>query len=118
MKESLRGRRAYFDTNVFIYRLEGFAGLERSLQDIRDCILHGEAAIFTSELTLCEVLMQPLRANDSGLITKYRQLIEHSGAFALLPTTRETYIRTSLLSAQYGLKTPDALHLASAMEAS
>ena len=116
VRQALLGRKAYFDANVFIYLMEGFPGLEKSLADIRDSIRNGESEIFTSELTICEVLMLPFRDNKAALVAKYRQFIEGSGAFTLLPTTRETYIRASLARAQHGLKTPDAIHLASAIE--
>ncbi len=33
----------------------------------------------------------------------------------LVPTTREIYIRASLYRAEFNLKTPDAIHIASAV---
>jgi predicted nucleic acid-binding protein len=116
LREDLKGKRVYFDANVFIYLMEGYPALETSLRDIRDSIFHGESNICTSELTLCEVLVPVFRANNTGLLALYRQFIEDSGAFELIPTTRETYIRASLLRAQFGLKTPDAIHMATAIE--
>jgi predicted nucleic acid-binding protein len=116
LREDLKGKRVYFDANVFIYLMEGYPALEASLRDIRDSIFHGESNICTSELTLCEVLVPAFRANNTGLLALYRQFIEDSGAFELIPTTRETYIRASLLRAQFGLKTPDAIHMATAIE--
>ncbi|GLI92772.1 type II toxin-antitoxin system VapC family toxin [Methylocystis echinoides] len=117
IRNALRGRRVYFDTNVFIYLLEGFPSFDSELQDIRDCILHAEAAISTSELTICEALVKPFRANDSRLLVTYRQFIEESGAFAVLPTHRDIYVRAGLYRAQFGLKTPDAIHVATAVDA-
>lgn len=116
LREKLKGKRVYFDANIFIYLMEGFPSFEVSLGEIRDSIYHGESNICTSELTLCEVLVPAFRINNTGLLALYRQFIEESGAFELIPTTRETYIRASLLRAQLGLKTPDAIHVASAVE--
>jgi predicted nucleic acid-binding protein len=116
LRDDLKGRRVYFDANIFIYLMEGYATLEASLRDIRDSIFHGESNIRTSELTLCEVLVPAFRANNTALLALYRQFIEKSGAFELVPTTRETYIRASLLRAQLGMKTPDAIHMATAIE--
>ncbi len=113
----MRGKRVYFDTNVFIYLIEGFAELRATLLDIRDSILHGEAEIVTSELTICEALVAPFRSNNSAHVAGYRRFIEESGAFELRPTSRETYVRASLYRAQMGLKTPDAIHVATALEA-
>jgi predicted nucleic acid-binding protein len=116
LRDDLKGKRVYFDANVFIYLMEGYPSLEIGLRDIRDSIFHGESNICTSELTLCEVLVPAFRANNTALLALYRQFIEESGAFELIPTTRETYVRASLLRAQLGLKTPDAIHMATAIE--
>jgi predicted nucleic acid-binding protein len=114
--QSLRGRRIYFDTNIFIYLLEGFRSLEAGLREIKDCVLQGET-IFTSELTICEALVKPFRADDARLVLAYRQFIEESGAFNLRPTNRDIYLRAGLYRAQFGLKTPDAIHVATAIDA-
>ena len=79
LRDALRGKRVYFDSNVFIYLIEGFGELESKLLEIRDSIAFAEAEIFTSELTLCEVLVAPFRRNDSTLVALYRQFIEASG---------------------------------------
>jgi predicted nucleic acid-binding protein len=117
LRQRLKGRRVYFDANVFIYLMEGYAKLEASLSAIRDSIHNREARIFTSELTLCEVLVPAFRSERTELLKLYRQFIEESGAFELVPTSRETYVRASLIRAQLGLKTPDAVHMATALEA-
>jgi predicted nucleic acid-binding protein len=116
LRDDIKGQRVYFDANIFIYLMEGFPSLEISLRDIRESIYHAETKICTSELTLCEVLVPAFRANNTALLSLYRQFIEESGAFELIPTTREIYIRASLLRAQQGLKTPDAIHVSSAIE--
>jgi predicted nucleic acid-binding protein len=116
IRQEIKGKRVYFDTNVFIYLVEGYPAFQTSLNEIRESILHQEAEMFTSELTLCEVLVMPFRLNNTEVVNIYRQLIEDSGAFNLLPTKRETYIRASLIRAQMGLKMADAIHMATAME--
>jgi predicted nucleic acid-binding protein len=116
IRRDIKGKRVYFDTNVFIYLVEGYAAFQTSLNEIRESILHQEAEIFTSELTLCEVLVLPFRSNNTEVVNIYRQLIEESGAFTLLPTKRETYIRASLIRAQMALKMADAIHMATAVE--
>lgn len=117
LREKLRGRKVYFDANVFIYLMEGFAAFAADISDIGESLLHTEAEFFTSELTLCEVLVLPFRQNDTSLIARYRSLIEESGSFGLLPTRRETYVRASLFRGQFAMKTSDAIHMASAAEA-
>ena len=117
MREKLRGKRVYFDANIFIYLMEGLPAFQAQMAEIRACLLNDKTDFVTSELTLCEVLVLPFRQNDTQLVAQYRQLIEDSGAFDLLATNRETYIRASLYRAQFRMKTPYALHMASAVEA-
>lgn len=115
LRDEIKGKRVYFDANIFIYLMEGFPALDTGLRDIRDSIYYGETHICTSELTLCEVLVPAFRSNNTELLMLYRKFIEDSGAFELIPTTREIYIRASLLRAQLGLKSPDAIHVSSAI---
>ena len=117
LRDALKDKRVYFDTNIFIYLMEGFPALEKSLRDIRDSFFHQEARVFTSELTLCEVLVPAFRAEHAELLMHYRRFLEESGAFEPIPTTRDIYIRASLLRAQLGLKTPDTIHVSSAVAA-
>ena len=117
LRETLRGKRVYFDANIFIYLVEGSIEFAAKLQDIRQSIQNGECEIVTSELTLCEVLVVPFRNRDSTRAGQFRDLIEATGAFEIVPTSRQTYIRASLYRAVHGLKTPDAIHVATAVEA-
>ena len=116
LRDALRGKRAYFDSNIFIYLIEGFRELEPKLLELRDSIALAESEVVTSELTLCEVLVAPFRNNDSALVARYRQFIEVSGAFSVQAASRETYVRASLYRAQSGMKTPEAIHMATAVE--
>ncbi len=116
LRAALQGRRAYFDSNIFIYLLEGFDAYRSDLQDIRESIRHGECSIMTCELTLLEILVPPFRHSRPDMVALYRKFLEESGVFHLHPITRDTLVRASLYRAQMGLKTPDALHVASAAE--
>jgi predicted nucleic acid-binding protein len=69
LRKDLKGKRVYFDANVFIYLMEGYPSFENSLRDIRDSIFNSESSICTSELTLCEVLVPAFRANNTGLLS-------------------------------------------------
>ena len=115
--ERIAGKRVYFDTNIFIYVLEGFAEAAAQLHEIRAALLTGSCEVFTSELTLCELLVPHFRSNNLERVRQYRGFLEKSGAVTLLATSRLTYLRSSDYRGQFGLKTPDAIHVASATEA-
>ena len=113
----MRGKRVYFDTMIFIYLVEGSDEFKNHLADITSILSDGNTEVITSELTLCETLVVPFRNNIVKMINKYRQFIEESGAFILHPTTRDIYIKASLYRAQFGLKIPDSIHVATSVDA-
>ncbi|HRP95577.1 MAG TPA: type II toxin-antitoxin system VapC family toxin [Rhodocyclaceae bacterium] len=103
----------YLDSCVVIYYVEQhpdyFARVDQRInQD--DC------TITVSDLTRLECLVHPLRAGDTVRLTRF----EHFFAAADLQTvacTRAVFDRATELRARLRLKTPDALHLAAAIEA-
>jgi predicted nucleic acid-binding protein len=115
--ETIAGKRVYFDTNIFIYVLEEFAEAAAQLHEIRAALLTGDCEVFTSELTLCELLVPHFRSNNLERMKQYRGFLERSGAVTLIATSRLTYLRASDYRGQFGLKTTDAIHVASATEA-
>jgi predicted nucleic acid-binding protein len=71
----------------------------------------------TSTTTLAEVLVQPLRRGNVALANLYQRLLLHSDYLDIVPVTGSVAVRAATLRADYGLKLPDALHLAVAQEA-
>jgi predicted nucleic acid-binding protein len=115
VRDALQGKRVYFDANIFIYLMEGYAAFGPALEEIHESLSRRETEVVTSELTLFEVLIAPFRAGDAKLAHAYREFIADSGAFTLVPTTRETYVTASLYRAQIFLPPPDAIHVATAV---
>ncbi len=64
-----------------------------------------------SPLVKLECLVKPLRTGDLVLQRYYEAALEQ---LELLPLPETAYIQTSHLRARFGLRTPDALHLACA----
>ena len=77
----------------------------------------GSIAAVSSVITLPEVLPQPIRAGNVRLEQEYRDILLHSGNFFLLPVTVQIANIAADLRARYNLRTPDALHVATAIEA-
>lgn len=117
LSSQLSGQRVYFDTNILIYLFGGFGNLRASLEELRVLLADGAIEAHTSELSLCEVLVKPLMRSDKEEVALYRSLLEDSGAFELLATSRSTYLLAARLRAELGLKTPDAIHVTTAVEA-
>ena len=56
---SLEGLTVYFDTNIFIYALEGFPPLDAVAARLLDFLDEGNCRGVTSELALAECLVKP-----------------------------------------------------------
>ena len=72
---------------------------------------------FTSTITLLEILVHPYRQNDSDTVNRYYGYLTRSPLIQFVPVTSEIADRAAELRAHYGLKTPDAIQLATASEA-
>lgn len=70
-----------------------------------------EAQFGVSPLVKCECLVGVLRRGDAVLLQAYTELF---GKFVSLDMPEPVYIRAAEPRAQFGLRTPDALHLACA----
>ena len=112
-----RGRKVYFDTNLFIYVLNGTPGLSAAGVQWLDACAQGAIQGVTGDLTLAELLVQPLRLNDAGAVAAVRALLVEAGVITLMSHDRAAFERAAALRARHGLKMPDALQLATALQA-
>ena len=62
----------FWDTNLFIYLLEDNPGFGAVVQDLRRRMLHRNDRLFTSALTIGEVLVKPLSLGNRVLADRYR----------------------------------------------
>ncbi len=66
-----RGSRIYLDTAPIIYSVEEHESYWRLLQPFWALLQNGEIYVVTSELSLLETLVLPLRHKDADLISAY-----------------------------------------------
>ena len=110
------GSRVYVDTSVLIYTLEVNTDYFSLLQPLWTMFQTGEIELVSSELILMEVLVLPLRDNNELLVLDYEQLLLNS-AMQLIPIDQPILRQAANLRAKNSLKTPDAIHAATAMAA-
>jgi predicted nucleic acid-binding protein len=67
----------------------------------------------TSELTRLECRVKPLREEDAALLGDFDAFF--ADAAVVVALTREVIDRATELRARYGVRTPDAIHLAAAV---
>lgn len=104
----------YIDTAILIYTVEANSTYFTALQPLWQKFQAGDIELITSELTLMETLVTPLRNADSRLIFDYEQLLTAS-EIQLLPITQLILKTAANLKATISLKTPDAIHAATAL---
>ena len=103
-------RRAYADACLLIYWVER-AGLLAEAAT-RWVLAQQDVAICVSPLTRLEVLVKPMRVGNQALVDAYNAVLAQQ---EWLPMGDEVFARALDLRVQHGLKTPDSLHLATAL---
>lgn len=104
------------DTAVFIYFIEEDRTFLPLVEPIFLAIDGGSLLAVTSTLTLLETLVVPLRAGDQGLADQYETLLSQSQGLYLIDLDVPLLRRAAQLRGRAGLKTPDALQAAAALE--
>lgn len=110
------GARVYLDTSPIIYSVEKHADYWQILISLWQSLKAGEIEAVTSELTLLETLVQPIRQNNQVLISAYETLLIKT-EIELSPITLDILRDSANLRAAENLKTPDAIHSATATAA-
>jgi predicted nucleic acid-binding protein len=111
---TIAGPRIYLDTNIFIYAVEGFPPAEAQLRGLFARFDRGELHGITSELTLAEVLVKPIRDGKTAIRDSYERLLRTSNALTVAPITRSVLLDAARIRAGTTLKLPDAIHAATA----
>jgi predicted nucleic acid-binding protein len=105
----------YIDTAIIIYTLEGNETYLAALTPLWDKFQSGNIELVTSELTLMEVLVQPLKTNNLALAADYEEFLTTS-AIQLVPVNRSTLKNAAQIRSTKNLKTPDAIHASTAIQ--
>jgi len=108
------GSKVYLDTAVLIYTLEENTDYFSLLRPLWTKFQAREIELISSELILLEVLVLPLRNNNESLVSAYEQLLLNS-AMKLVPINQSTLRQAANLRGSLNLKTPDAIHAATAI---
>ncbi len=107
----------YIETAPLIYYVETNPMYVAKMDVIIEYIETNLISAMASTITLTEVLTLPLKHKDKTLENEYRDILLHSGGFQLFPVTHQIASLAADLRARYNLRTPDAIHVATGIEA-
>jgi len=117
VSEALHGiRRLYIETAPLIYYVEENPAYIAAMQAIFEAVENSSIEFVSSVLTLTEVLVQPLKHDNAYLVQEYRDILTRSHGFRLHDVTASVAESAARLRAQYDLRTPDAIHIAAAID--
>lgn len=103
------------ETSPFIYYVENHPIYSDKVDAIFQIVENDGISIKVSTITLTETLKKPLELGDLKLATTYREMLHTSSYIELVAVSAEIADRAAQLRATYNLKTPDSLHIASAI---
>jgi len=107
--------RVFWDTNLFIYLLEGSSERARRVVTLRERMLTRGDQLYTSALTLGEILVKPADAGNTNLQQEYEQAL-NAGA-VIVPFDQPAARAYAIIRKDRSIRPPDAIQLACAVNA-
>jgi len=90
--------------------------LGQAADNVLEAINQGRIGAVASELVLLELLVAPLKKGAQDVADEIELALTHFPHLQLAPVTRAVLVRAAELRARYGLRTPDAIMVATALE--
>jgi predicted nucleic acid-binding protein len=115
--EDFASKVVYLDTAPLVYFIEGHSIYQPVLASLFDFNDKGGFSFITSAITLLEVLVKPLREEQAGVARIYRDVLTTAPGIEILDFTAAIAEKAAGLRARYNLRTPDAIQLATSIEA-
>jgi predicted nucleic acid-binding protein len=107
--------RIFWDTNIFVYLFEDYAGLSLDVANLRRRMIERGDQLFTSTMTLGEILVKPIEKGDEKLRRSYWDSLTQSTT--MLPFDLNAASHYAQIRRDRGIKPPDAIQLACAAQA-
>ena len=107
--------RVFWDSNLFIYFLEGNDERSVATKELRKNMLDRGDQLLTSTLTLGEILVKPTTLGDQSRCRLYEDVLGKTAS--ILPFDLKAARRYAAIRSSTSIKGPDAVQLACASEA-
>ena len=109
----VEGDRVVVDSAPLIYLLDGHPVFAPLFEGLFEAHEQGLVEIAVSAVALAEVLTGPLRHKQDTLAKRYEKAL---AGFDLVPVTQKVALTAARLRANTGLRLPDAIQAATALE--
>ncbi len=114
--DTLAGTIVGLDAAPLIYYAEEHPRYLPIVEPFFDALDRGTFQAVASTVILLEVLVLPLRNHEVALAQAYRDILLSSNAITLIPVHLEIAERAAQLRANTSMRTPDAIHIATALQ--
>jgi predicted nucleic acid-binding protein len=110
-----RGALICMDTAPIIYFLQDHPVFAPLVAPVFEAADRGDLGVVISAVTLAEVLTGPFQAKNEVLAARYRETLTRSRGWELWPVDEEVAANAARFRAEYKLRTPDAIQVATAI---
>jgi uncharacterized protein len=107
--------RIFWDTNLFIYLIEDFRDLSERVINLRRRMVERGDELYTSALTLGEILIKPLEAGDDIMARRYEAALLQGAV--IIPFDVDPARLYANIRKDRTIRPPDAIQLACAAHA-
>ncbi len=105
------------DTMLFVYHFEGNPEFGAAAGRVLAAAEGGRCRLVASALALMEVLVIPKRLGADDLCRKYHEFFRYFPGLTVVPVDEAVAEVAADLRARHAIRTPDAIHLATAIRA-
>ena len=116
MTENFDNKAIYLDTAPLIYYLEQRTEYISFLNRLFKKNESGDFRFYSSSILITEVLTLPYKLGNNALVEKYEFFLTQSPFLNLISVTPSIAKLSAKLRSEHGLKLPDAVHFATALE--
>jgi len=116
--EELHGKLVGLDTAPLIYYIEDRPVYADMLEPFFQAMIRDKITVVISMITLLEVLVLPLKHGNASLVQQYRDTLFSTSGLTTCLVTQEIAEEAARLRAVHNIRTPDSIHMATAIKAS
>ncbi len=106
--------RLYLDANTIIYSIEGLPEFRLAALAWIERAEANRGVVITSRLSRLECRVKPLRENNTNLLERFDGFFSREG-LELVEVSADVVEHATELRARYNFRSPDAIHLATAL---